>query len=258
MKLFTYLSLPLVFTVGWWSTSVRAESSQHLNQLLATKQCAMCDLSRAGLVMANLSGANLARANLSGANLSQANLSGANLSGADLSGASLNGANLTGADLTGAILNGTDLRGAYLNGATLVETNLNTAYVQGTYGIPSYAGTTEQFYNWGLLEAEQGNFISAIDHYDRGLNIKPDFAPAYLARGVANYRLGKRREAMRDAQIASQLFERQEDSRGYLASQNFLKTLEAIREASNNKPRGDSGAEKFFKGLATLLFQFLL
>ena len=68
-----------------------------IQQLLATRQCQMCNLSGANLSGANLSGANLKGANLSGANLADTNLSGANLSGASLSGASLDGANLSGA-----------------------------------------------------------------------------------------------------------------------------------------------------------------
>ncbi len=65
-----------------------------IRQLLTTKQCQGCNLSRA-----NLSGTNLM-----GADLSKANLSGANLSGANLKGASLNGTNLMGADLSGTIM----------------------------------------------------------------------------------------------------------------------------------------------------------
>ncbi|MGL5878662.1 MAG: pentapeptide repeat-containing protein, partial [Xenococcaceae cyanobacterium] len=144
-----------------------AENLTQLNELLSTKECTQCDLSGTGLVMANLAGAKLSGANLSQANLSQANLNNADLSNADLSGASLYGANLTGANLKGAKLEGTDLRSAYLNNANLDNISLENAKIQGTKGIGKYAGTPQQFYGWGVSEAEQGHYQVAIEHYTR-------------------------------------------------------------------------------------------
>ncbi|OKH21225.1 hypothetical protein NIES593_16555 [Hydrococcus rivularis NIES-593] len=254
---FNLLAIATILSAIGLSIPVRAENLEHIRQLLSTRECSQCELSGAGLVMSNLAGVNLRGANLSGANLSQANLTGADLSGANLAGASLYGANLVGANLAGAILDGTDLRSAYLTNANLIGTKLDTAYVQGAYGIPTYAGSPQQFYGWGLVESKKGNHAAAIEHYNRSLSLDPQFAPAYLARGIANYRLGKQGQAKKDAEMASQLFQKQQNKPGFDASQNFLVTMEAIRQ-SNQEPEETSGFMRFLQGAASLLLQFLV
>ena len=228
MKL-TILTTAALLTTISLSAVANAENLQQTQQLLSTKECAQCDLSNAGLVLSDLAGANLSGANLSRANLSRTNLAGADLSGADLSGASLNGANLAGANLSGANLSGTDLRDAYLVNAKLYGTTLNTAYVQGAIGIPQYAGTLEDFYAWGVAEARRGNHRAAIDNFNQVLSLKPDFAAAFLARGIALYKLGNEAGATQDAQRAGALFTVQGNTVGYQASQNFIQAMEIAR-----------------------------
>lgn len=243
--LFATVNLPI---------SANAENIQHVSQLLSTKECPQCDLSGSGLVMANLSGAQLRGANLIQANLSRANLSGADLSGADLSGASLYGANLTGANLTGANLTGADLRDAYLVNAILIGVSFDTAYMGGTVGIPNYAGTPEQFHRWGVAEAEKGNYTGAIEYYDRALNINPQFAPAYLGRGLARYRIKDEAGSTQDVEIAAKLFEAQKNESGYQASKNFLKVVELARNPAPKK--SGMSIERILGTIGSLLLTF--
>lgn len=238
-------------------TAIVAENYNHLSQLLSTKQCEYCDLTGSGLVMANLQGANLRNANLVGANLSQANLTGADLSGANLSGASLHGANLTGANLSGAILTGTDLRSAYLYNAIATDTTFDQAFMQGAVGIPQTAGTPELFYGWGLLETQNGNYKEALNHYNKALSIDPDFAPAYLARGLALFRLGNETGALQNGEKAAELFEEQEDDRGLQTSQAFVGNIEALQEARAEGQRQNQ-LDGIVRGVASIVFQLLL
>jgi uncharacterized protein YjbI with pentapeptide repeats len=233
------------------------EDLNHLQQLLSTRKCPQCDLSGSGLVQSNLAGAKLNGANLVGANLSQANLSGADLSGANLTGASLFGANLTGANLSGAILTGVDLRGAYLNNANLDNTKLDTAYIQGTVGIPNSAGTPELFYSWGMAEAKQGRTSTAIENFNKALTINPEYAPAYLARSMAHYRMGQNALAAQDAQMASTLFEQQNNTTGYEAAQNFIKGME-IALKPKDEGGGNAQLDQMVQGIGSLLLQFVL
>lgn len=99
----------------WLTTPVKAENPEHVKQLLETKQCQGCDLSRADLTNANLEGANL-----SGANLREAVLVGANLTNANLQEA-----NLTCANLTNAKLINVNLDKANLMGVTGIERQLS-------------------------------------------------------------------------------------------------------------------------------------
>ncbi len=254
MKLTIFTTAALLTTTSL-GTVANAENLQLIQKLLSTKECSQCNLSNAGLVLADLTGANLSGANLTRANLSRTNLAGADLSGADLSGASLNGANLSGANLSGANLTGTDLRDAYLVNAKLFGVSLNTAYLQGTIGIPEYAGTPEDFYAWGVVEANRGNHRGAIEKYNQVLGVKPDFAPALLARAISLYKLGNETGATQDAQRAGTLFTAQGNTKGYQASQNLV---EAIKIAQTPPKReGGSSIGNLLVGLGSLLLRFV-
>ncbi|MFW6357600.1 MAG: pentapeptide repeat-containing protein [Chroococcales cyanobacterium] len=246
--LLTTLSLP---------TPAQAENLKHLNQLLNTKQCPGCDLINAGLVMSDLSGADLRGANLTRANLSRANLAGADLTGANLSGASLNGANLTGAILTDAVLTGADIRDTYLMNANLSGVNLDTAYVQGVMGMPTHAGTPEQFQSWAVIEGNRGNYRAAIEYYNQALNIDSNFADAYLGRGLARYRLGDEAGAYQDAQIAAKLFEEQQNAIGYQTAQSFVEGIEMANNPDNKK-KGGGGFQRILTSVGSLLLRFLM
>ncbi|NET57361.1 MAG: tetratricopeptide repeat protein [Symploca sp. SIO2E6] len=260
------LKLTILAIATWIATmslgsSAQAENLQHLQQLLTTKDCTACDLRDAGLILTDLRGANLSGADLTGANLSRANLSGADLTGANLTGTSLNGANLTGAFLNGANLTGTDLRDAYLGGAQLFGVNLQAANVRGAVGIPHYAGTYQDFYAWGAVEAQRGNHNVAIANYNRSLVLKPDFAPAFLGRGVARFELGDESGAAQDAQIALKLFEEQGDTGNYQRAQYLVEVVEHLEERDRDAPGGGNSA--LFKigqaavSVGSFLLQFL-
>jgi uncharacterized protein YjbI with pentapeptide repeats len=236
------------------SQAALASNSEHLRQLLATKECQNCNLSGAGLVMADLSGANLAGANLVGANLSRANLTGADLRGANLSSASLFGANLNGAKLSGATLLGADLRNTYLFNADLANVDLNGSNYEGATGIPTRFANPEKFYALGVAEAQKGNQQPAIEYFSQAIAMKPDYAGAYLARGVARYQILDREGAFKDAQVAERLFKMQNDGDGSQIATAFIKELQ-----TPYNPGVDVGKPSFmdFVGsVGSLLLQF--
>lgn len=231
-------------------------NSEDTRQLLATRECQSCELSGVGLVLSNLSGVNLSGANLSGANLSRANLSGADLSNANLNGASLFGANLSGTNLSGADLSVADLRDTFLVDADLTAANLSGANLQGAIGIPAQVGKAEDFYSWGVAQGQQGDPKGATEYFNQALNIDPNFAAAYLARGVARYQLLERPAALQDAQQAEKLFLAQGNTQGYQTAQNFIKELQAPQNAS--KPKSKPNFMNFLGTLGSVLLQFLL
>jgi Flp pilus assembly protein TadD len=154
-------------------------------------------------------------------------------------------------------MNGTDLRGAYLTNANLTATNLDSAYVQGSMGMPTNAGTPELFFGWGLLESRKGNFKAALSNYNKALSIDPHFAPGYLGRGLALLRLGDEAAAKQNVEYASQLFEEEKNTDGYDTAQNFLKNLQAMQEA-REKGAGTPQLDAIVRGVASLALQFLL
>lgn len=253
MKLPIVATIALVTTICMTAPASSADS-EHIRQLLETKECQRCDLSSAGLVLANLSGATLRGANLSGANLSRANLSGADLRGANLNGASLFGANLSGAKLSGADLSGVDFRESYLVNADLTSANVSGANFQAAIGIPSQVGKAEDFYTWGMAEAQKGEPNGAIEHFNQALSINPKFAPAYMARSVARYQLLDRPGAIQDAQLAEQLFLAQGNISGSQTAQTYIKELQTLPST----PKSDSGFMSVLGGIASFALQFLL
>ena len=262
MKIGIISSIIALSTISFpLASPLQAENLSHLNQLLETRRCNECDLSNSGLIHANLAGAELNNANLVNANLSQANLAGADLSGANLTGASLYGANLTGANLTGANLASTDLRNAYLMDATLKDVDLDRANLNGIKGIATEAGTPEQFHRWGVREAERGNYRAAIAHYNRALNIDPEFAPAHLGLGIVYYRTDFQDRALENTKNAIALFEAQENELGKTTSREFLTNMELAAQMEANLEQRDKNASnfgKFLGGVGSLLLQLML
>ncbi|HLO84293.1 MAG TPA: pentapeptide repeat-containing protein [Nostocaceae cyanobacterium] len=237
------------------SATAQAANSEHVRQLLATKKCQNCDLTNAGLVMADLTGADLSGANLAGANLSRAKLSGADLRGANLSGASLFGANLIQTKLSAADLTGADLRESYLMNAELTSANLTGTIFQGAIGIPAQAAKPEDFYAWGMAEASKGNLTPAIDYFSQAIALKPDYAGAYLSRGVARYQSLDRQKALADAQIAAKLFTEQKNTEGIETAQAFIKELQTPYQEKIDT--GKPSFMDFVGSLGSVLLQFL-
>lgn len=233
----------------------QAANQEHIRQLLATKQCQNCDLSGAGLVMADLTGANLSGANLAGANLSRANLSGADLRGANLSGAGLFGVNLSEAKLGGANLAGADLRSTFLSNAEFTGAYLQGTNFQGALGIPLQIATPDEFYALGVAEAQKGNQQQAINYFNQAIASKPEYAGAYLARGIARYQLFDRQGAAQDAQTAEKLFTSQDNATGIQTAQAFIKELQTpyTEKLSAGKP----SFFDFLGSLGSVLLQFL-
>jgi uncharacterized protein YjbI with pentapeptide repeats len=239
------------------SLPATAQTSNYeaIKQLLATKQCHNCNLRNAGLVMSDLSGANLSGANLAGANLSRANLSGADLRGANLTGASLFGVNLSEAKLSGANLTSADLRNTYLVNVELTDANLKDTNFQGAIGIPSQIAKPEEFYAWGVAAAEKGNLKPAIDYFSQAIALKPDYAGAYLSRGVASYQSLDRKNALEDAKVAAKLFEEQKNAEGALTAQAFI--LELKTPYGEKVTTGKPSFMDFVGSLGSVLLQFL-
>ncbi|WP_413200842.1 pentapeptide repeat-containing protein [Nostoc piscinale] len=237
------------------ASNAQAANPEHLTQLLATKQCQNCDLTGAGLVLADLSGANLSGANLTGANLSRANLVGADLRGANLAGAGLFGANLTEAKFNGANLSGADLRNTYLGNAEFTKAYLQGANFQGAIGIPLQVATPEEFYAWGIAEGQRGNHQQAISYFSQAIAAKPEYAGAYLARGIAKYQLFDRQGAFADAQIAEKLFNTQQNGDGTQTAQAFIKELQTPYK--ENVTTGKPSFFDFVGSVGSVLLQFL-
>jgi len=233
---------------------VRAENQEHLRQLVSTRQCVECDLSQAGLTFANLSGANLNRANLTGANLSRANLQGADLRGANLTGASLHGANLFGAKLDGAQFNYADLREANLTAASLEGTVFEGTLLQQAIGLPTAQGKAEDFYRWALEEVQRKNHPRAVENFTQTLIRTPEFAPAYLGRGISRLQTGDREGAMADAQRAEALFKAQGDFDSAKYAQEFI----AAMNVEPPKPqKAGNGIGIALMGVLSGILQFL-
>ena len=255
---FTPIASATLLTTLSLTTTAFAANPEHTRQLLATRKCSQCDLTDAGLVMANLVGADLTGADLSRANLSRANLMGADLRGANLMGASLHGANLTGANLSGANLIAADLRGAFLSQANLVGTNLANANLLSAVGVPNYTGGAEDFYRWGMAEAERDNHQRALELLNQALVMKPDYANAYLGRGMVLFNQGDRIAALADTKKAAELYNTQGNQDGAKMAQQIIVSIE---ELNNPKAKGPSTGESLLnllQGVAGLALQYFL
>jgi uncharacterized protein YjbI with pentapeptide repeats len=255
---FRVFTLTLTTVLGI-ATPAWAENLVHTQQLVNTRACPQCDLSEGGFVLTDLSGVDLSGANLTRANFNRANLRNANLRGANLVGAVMFSADLSGADLSGADLRGADLREANLTGVNLEGAIFEGANLLGAIGLPSQIATPEQLYLWGLAETQRGNFRGAISYYNQALRLKPDFAHAILARGVARFQINDPNGAIQDGQQAEQLYITQGNEQGFQTAVRFYEGVEAIQEGREDAARraANGGGSNFMNFLGSLTSLFL-
>jgi Pentapeptide repeats (8 copies)/Domain of unknown function (DUF4214) len=165
------------------ATSVRAENSEHLRQLINTGRCRGCDLS-----YVNLSRENLSNADLAGANLQGANLSYVNFNNADLSSANLQDANLNNTDFTNTILQGANLRGTIF---------ANRSSDPNQRDRPGWGRQEQGHQNWGRQVPTDRSNNSTWNHNQSGN--KPQDTRRYyetevrrIYEQVTNQQLGRR------------------------------------------------------------------
>lgn len=252
MSIFKPTIAAVALTLGIASSAI-AEDLAHVQQLLSTKKCSGCDLTSAGLVLARLPGADLSDANLAGANLSQANLTGANLTGANLVGVSFAGANLAGADLTGANLVGADFRNAYVAGAILKDANLTGANIRDAQGLSQDVGNATDFYQWAMEAGTQKRYEVSLQYFNQALIRNPDYAEAYLGRGMSRTQLGDEPGAIADIEQAAALFEKQGKN---VDAENSKKLVAEMRKPPKKRGGGGNFGQALVGVAGTLLQLF--
>jgi len=163
--------------------------------------------------------------------------------------------NLSEAKLSGTNLTNTNLKNTYLMNAELKGANITGTNFQGAVGIPSQIAKSEDFYAWGVAAAEKGNLKPAIDYFSQAIALKPDYAGAYLARGVASYQSLDRKSALEDAQKAVELFEKAENTEGLQTATAFVTELKT--PYSETVRAGKPSFMDFVGSLGSVLLQFL-
>lgn len=256
-------ALAVVLPLGI-AAPAQAENLTHLRQLMSTRACQQCDLRRAGLVYGDLEGADLRNADLSEANLSRADLRNADLRGANLRGAVLTSADLSGADLSGANLQGADLREAYLTEANLADARLEGAQLHGAYGLPQRILPAEGYYRWALVEGQRGNYEGAIQYLNNAIELEPELAGAYLARGIMRFHSNDWEGAIEDGNRAERLYVAIGSTRGQQTAVQFVSGIESLQEAQEEaiaqeeRSRRNSQFMGFLGSVAGMLMQFFL
>jgi len=80
-------------------------------------------------------------------------------------------------------------------------------------------------YNRAIARTQLENYESAVADFTRAIERQPEFAPAYANRGGAYLQLGQPKAALRDFQQAAQLFEQQDNPRGYQRMRNAIRSV---------------------------------
>ena len=230
--------------------------------LLQKQSCPNCKLADADLVHSDLRNADLSSADLQRANLSRARLEGADLRNADLRFSSLQGASLRGADLRGARLDGTDLRQADLSGTLISPGALDRSHWLGAIGITQGLRSAASLHNAGVDEANAGRWPQAERLFGEAIQVDPDQALSWIARGLSRGEQGDEAKAAQDLLSAADLLEQQgaqEQSEQVRQAVNRLQTDEADTAKSGNGVGSAllGGALSTLSALAPLALQTL-
>ncbi|MCZ8048138.1 MAG: tetratricopeptide repeat protein [Microcystis aeruginosa K13-05] len=86
--------------------------------------------------------------------------------------------------------------------------------------------TAEEWFNRGCNKGELGYNQGAIADYNQAIQIKPDYAYAYIGRGNAKSNLGDKQGAIADYNQAAQLYVQQNTMDKYQYTLDQVKRLE--------------------------------
>lgn len=78
----------------------------------------------------------------------------------------------------------------------------------------------------GYTKYRRDQYQAAIDNYDTAISLKPDYAFAYLRRGVANYLLDRNWAAKKDWETALELAKQTGNKRLKAQTEKFLKRVD--------------------------------
>jgi tetratricopeptide (TPR) repeat protein/S1-C subfamily serine protease len=101
------------------------------------------------------------------------------------------------------------------------------------YPKPFYYG------NRGEAHRLQGDYQEAITDYTEAIGLKPDFADAYNARGLAKAEIGDKQGAIEDLQKAAQLFREQGNDDAYQVAQTKIREIQGISTEDEQVSRGN-------------------
>ena len=80
------------------------------------------------------------------------------------------------------------------------------------------------FYNLGIIHSRLGNKEKALENYTKAIDLKEEFAHAYLNRGIVHYELGYSQRADVDFHNAKNLY------RVHGKEEDYQKLLDIIEE----------------------------
>jgi Flp pilus assembly protein TadD len=83
--------------------------------------------------------------------------------------------------------------------------------------------TAEDFMKRATAKAEEGDYVGAVQSYDRVIELNPDYARAYGNRGFVKKNLGDRLGALADFQMAAKLFLAQGKTANYEQVLDYLR-----------------------------------
>jgi tetratricopeptide (TPR) repeat protein len=88
--------------------------------------------------------------------------------------------------------------------------------------------TAEEWFNRGCNKGELGDNQGAIAEYNQAIQIKPDYAYAYIGRGNAKSNLGDKQGAIAEYNQAAQLYSQQGNMEWYRKALDNIKNLEKV------------------------------
>ena len=93
--------------------------------------------------------------------------------------------------------------------------------------VAGSAVTVEDWMKQAAECADGGDYVGAIEYYDRAVQCDPTFARAYGNRGLVRSNLGDRRGAIQDWQKAAELFLAQRSTANYEMVLGYLRKMKA-------------------------------
>lgn len=125
----------------------------------------------------------------------------------------------------------------------LDTTLINIKEITAVSNLDSHAASAESHFTRGTHQEKLGHLAVAIEDYSQAIARSPNYAEAYLRRGLAKTELGRKQSAIIDLNLATKHFFEAGDLRNYQRAKDISTNIHAMGTLASNMEGSEDGSD---------------
>ncbi|MCZ8040759.1 MAG: tetratricopeptide repeat protein [Microcystis sp. LE17-20A] len=110
----------------------------------------------------------------------------------------------------------------------------------------SNGSTAENFFVQAMDKYDKADFDGAIVDFSQAIQLKPDYAPAYMGRAMAYKGLGDLENQITELRKAAELLQKQGDTEAYQTTIDLIKVTQDLIDSMRSNPNSKLAFAQFF------------